>query len=150
MVTTQHFGKEFNDKLAEQQPHMNRDLRGNYPRVARGEYPLYLPFTLPDILELKGLPVKAIKPVEGAPYVRFDGALFKGAPHPNAGRLLLDFFLSDEGQLAYGSLGFVMTVGGLESKVPAEARAVAQTSLLGTTDPKLQDEMLKLARQIYK
>ena len=150
MVTTQHFGKEFNEKLAEQQPHMNRDLRGNYPRVARGEYPLYLPFTLPDILELKGLPVKAIKPVEGAPYVRFDGAMFKGAPHPNAGRLLLDFFLSDEGQLAYGSLGFVMTVGGLESKVPAEARAVAQTSLLGTTDPKLQDEMLKLAKQIYK
>ena len=82
MVTTQHFGKEFHEKLAEQQPHMNRDLRGNYPRIARGEYPLYLPFTLPDSLELKGLPVKAIKPVEGAPYVRFDGALFKGAPHP--------------------------------------------------------------------
>src|SRR4029453_6111743 len=65
MVTTQHFGKEFQEKLAEQQPHMNRDLRGNYPRIARGEYPLSLPFTLPDSLELKGLPVKAIKPVEG-------------------------------------------------------------------------------------
>jgi iron(III) transport system substrate-binding protein len=150
MVTLQHFGQGFHEKLAEQQPHMNRDLRGNYPRIARGEYPLYLPLTLPDILELKGLPVKAIKPVEGAPYVRFDGALFKGAPHPNAGRLLLDFFLSDEGQLAYGNLGFVTTVGGLESKISPEARAVAQTSLLGTTDPKLQDEMLKLAKQIYK
>jgi iron(III) transport system substrate-binding protein len=150
MVMTQRFGKEFHEKLAEQQPHMNRDLRGNYPRIARGEYPLYLPLTLPDILELKGLPVKAINPAEGAPYVRFDGALFKGAPHPNAGRLLLDFFLSDEGQLAYGNLGFVPTVGGLDGKISAEARAVAKTSLLGTTDPKLQDDMLKLARQIYK
>ena len=77
-------------------------------------------------LDLKGLPVKAINPVEGAPYVRFDGALFKGAPHPNAGRLLLDFFLSDEGQLAYGNLGFVPTVGGLDGKISAEARARAR------------------------
>jgi iron(III) transport system substrate-binding protein len=68
--------------------------------------------------------VKAINPVEGAPYVRFDGALFKGAPHPNAGRLLLDFFLSDEGQLAYGNLGFVNTVGGLEARSrPRRARS---------------------------
>jgi iron(III) transport system substrate-binding protein len=150
MVTTQKFGKEYHEKLAAQQPHMNRDLRGNYPRIARGEYPVYAPFTLPDILDLKGLPVKAILPEEGCPYVRFDGAIFKGAPHPNAARLLLDFFLSDESQLAYGNLGFVMTIGGLDGKVPAEARAIAQTKLLGTTDPKLQDEMLKLARTIYK
>jgi hypothetical protein len=41
-------------------------------------------------------------------------------------------------------------VGGLESRVAAEARPLAQAKLLGTTDPKLQEEMLKLARQIYK
>jgi iron(III) transport system substrate-binding protein len=150
MVTTQTFGKEYHARLAEQQPHMNRELRGNYPRIARGEYPVYAPFTLPDILELKGLPVKAILPDEGSPYVRFDGAVFKGAPRPQAARLLLDFFLSDEAQLLYGNLGFVMTVGGLEGKVTGEARALAQARLLGTTDPKLQDEMLKLARTIYK
>ena len=150
MVTTQRFGKEFHEKLAEQQPHMNRELRGNYPRVARGEYPVYAPFTLPDSLDLKGLPVKALLPEEGSPYVRFDGAIFKGAPRPNAARLLLDFFLSDESQLLYGNLGFVMTVGGLDGKVSGEARAIAQARLLGTSDPKLQDEMLKLAKSIYK
>ena len=150
MVTTQKFGKEFHDRLAAQLPHMNRELRGNYPRVARGEYPLYAPYTLPDILELKGLPVKAILPEEGCPYVRFDGAVFKGAPRPNAARLLLDFFLSDEAQLLYGNLGFVPVVGGLEARISPEARGVAQVKLLGTTDPKLQDEMLKLAKQIYK
>jgi iron(III) transport system substrate-binding protein len=150
MVTTQTFGKGFHEKLAEQQPHMNRDLRGNYPRIARGEYPVYAPFTLPDGLDLKGLPVKAILPEEGCPYVRFDGAIFKGAPRPHAARLLLDFFMSDEAQLLYGNLGFVMVVGGLEGKVSAEARVIAQAKLLGTTDPKLQDEMLKLAKSIYK
>ena len=34
---------------------MNRDFRGNYPRIARGEYPAYAPFTPPDILDLKSL-----------------------------------------------------------------------------------------------
>jgi iron(III) transport system substrate-binding protein len=150
MVTLQKFGKEYHEKLAAQAPHMNRELRGNYPRIARGEYPLYYPFTLPDSLDLKGLPVKAIQPAEGSPYVRFDGAIFKGAPRPSAARLLLDFFLSDEGQLAYGNLGFVPVVGGLENRIAAEARAIAQARLLGTTDPRLQDEMLKLARSIYK
>jgi iron(III) transport system substrate-binding protein len=150
MVTTRTFGKGFHEQLAAQQPHMNRELRGNYPRVARGEYPVYAPFTLPDSLDLKGLPVKAIQPEEGSPYVRFDGTIFKGAPRPNAARLLLDFFLSDEAQLAYANLGFVPVVGGLESRIAPEARTIAQAKLLGTTDPKLQDEMLKLARAIYK
>jgi len=150
MVTARKFGKEFHDRLAAQQPHMNRELRGNYPRVARGEYPLYAPFTLPDSLDLKGLPVKAIQPEEGSPYVRFDGTIFKGAPRPNAARLLLDFFLSDEAQLVYANLGFVPVIGGLESRIAPEARVIAQAKLLGTTDPKLQDEMLKLAKSIYK
>jgi iron(III) transport system substrate-binding protein len=150
MVTTQKYGKEYHEKLAQQGPHMNRELRGNYPRIARGEYPVYFPFTLPDSLDLKGLPVKAIMPPEGSPYVRFDGAMFKGAPHPNAARLFLDFLLSDEGQLLYANLGFVPVVGGLDSRIAREARAISQVKLLGTTDPKLQDEMLKLAKVIYK
>jgi iron(III) transport system substrate-binding protein len=150
MVAHAHFGREFHEKLALQQPHMNRELRGNYRRVARGEYPIFLPFTLADILDLKGLPVKAVMLTEGAPYVRFDGAIFKGAPHPNAARLLMDFFLGDEVQTLYANSGFTAVVGGLEAKISAEAKPLAQAKLLGTTDPKLQDDMLKLAKQIYK
>jgi iron(III) transport system substrate-binding protein len=150
MVTHRAFGREYHERLATQQPHFNRELRGNFRRVARGEYPLYMPFNLGEILDLKGLPLKAVQLAEGAPYVRFDGAMLRNAPHPNAARLLMDFFLSDEVQLAYGNGGFGMVVGGLESKIGPEARAIAQAKLLGTTDPALQEEMLKLARQIYK
>jgi len=150
MVTYQKLGKEYHDAFAGQQPHMNRELRGNYPRVARGEYAAYVPYTVPDILDLKGLPVKAIVPAEGCPYVRFDGAVYKNAPHPNAARLLVDFFLGDEVQLIYGNLGFVSVIGGLEAKIAPEARALTQVKLLGTTDYKLQEEMLKTAKQIYK
>ena len=150
MVTYQKFGREFHEKLAQQQPHMNRELRGNYRRIARGEYPVYLPFGLADILELKGLPVKVVIAAEGAPYVRFDGAVFKNAPHPNAARLLLDFFMSDEVQMIFANLGYPPVIGGLDAKMTAEARPLAQAKLLGTTDPKLQEEMLKVAKQIYK
>ena len=150
MVTYQQLGRGFHDRLALQQPHMNRELRGNYRRVARGEYALYLPFTLPDVLDLKDLPVKAIVPAEGCPYVRFDGAMFRNAPHPNAARLLLDFYLGDETQSIYATMGFRPVVAGLEGKVPDAARPLIQTKLMGTTDPKLQDEMLKTATQIYK
>jgi iron(III) transport system substrate-binding protein len=150
MVTYQQLGREYHEKLALQQPHMNRELRGNYRRVARGEYALYLPFTLPDILDLKDLPVKAIVPAEGCPYVRFDGAIFKNAPHPNAARLLLDFFLGDEVQGIYVTSGFRSVIAGMEAKAPAAARGFIQTKLMGTTDPRLQDEMLKTAAQIYK
>ncbi|MGH7341297.1 MAG: ABC transporter substrate-binding protein, partial [Candidatus Rokuibacteriota bacterium] len=150
MITHQKLGKEFHDKLAGQQPHMNRELRGNYPRVARGEYALYVPFTLPDVLDLKGLPEKHLVAAEGCPYVRFDGAIYKGAPHPNAARLLVDFFLGDEVQLIYANLGFVTVIGGLEARIAPEARAFTGVKLLGTTDYKLQEEMLKTAKQIYK
>jgi iron(III) transport system substrate-binding protein len=102
------------------------------------------------VLDLKGLPVKLIVPAEGCPYVRFDGAIFKGAPHPNAARLLVDFLLGDEVQLIYANLGFVTVVGGLDARIAPEARAFTQVKLLGTTDSKLQEEMLKTAKQIYK
>jgi iron(III) transport system substrate-binding protein len=150
MVAMEKFGKEFHEKLAEQQLHMNRELRGNYPRIARGEYPLYIPFSLSDTLEVKGLPLKAVVPPEGVPYVLFNGSVLKGAPRPNAARVFLDFLLSDDAQLLYGQAGYGTVVAGLEAKIPAEARALAQAKLLGTTDPKIQEEMMRIAKQIYK
>jgi iron(III) transport system substrate-binding protein len=150
MVTYQQLGREFHEKLARQQLHMNRELRGNYRRVARGEYPIFVPFTLPDVLELKDLPVKHLIAAEGCPYVRFDGAVFKNAPHPNAARLLLDFFMSDEVQGIYAAHGFRPVVGGLEAQAPLAAREIVKAKLMGTTDPTLQDEMLKTASALYK
>lgn len=47
-------------------------------------------------------------------------------------------------------MAFVTVVGGLEVRISSEARPLSQAKLLGTTDPKPQEEMLKLAKQIYK
>jgi ABC-type Fe3+ transport system substrate-binding protein len=51
---------------------------------------------LSESLRLKGLPVRAIVPEEGAPYALFNLSLMKDAPHPNAARLLINHFLEPE------------------------------------------------------
>ena len=148
-ATHEKLGRQFHERLAAQQLEFTRDVRGSQRRIARGEYPLFIPFNVADILTLKGLPVKFIVPEEGAVYVVFDCAILKGAPHPNAARLLLDFMLSDEVQLIYANTGYGMAVSGLESKLSPEIRQLSSVKLLGTSIMKLQDKMLELAQQIY-
>lgn len=46
----------------------------------------------------KGAPVEVVYPTEGAPIVNSPNALFKAAPNPNAGRLMLAWMYSGEGQ----------------------------------------------------
>ena len=55
-----------------------------------------------DYLLLKakdgGAPVECVYPTEGAPIINSPNALFKAAPNPSAGRLLLAWMYSGEGQ----------------------------------------------------
>ena len=72
-------------------------------QVVAGEYAIGLNFYPSQIAgsKAKGAPVErsALSPVSlGATLV---AALAKDAPHPNAGKLLFDFLLSDEGQRIY-------------------------------------------------
>lgn len=144
------FGREFHEKLAAQKPIFSRDLANSQRRVARGEYPLYIPFSMQDLNNLKGLPVKAIVPVEGRPYVRFDLAVLKNAPRPNAARLFMNHYLEPEQQLVYANAGYAPVIGGVVEKTLPEIRELLQTKALGTTVPEKQDEMLALAKEIYK
>jgi iron(III) transport system substrate-binding protein len=144
------FGQEFHDKLAAQKPVFSRDIANSERRVARGEYPLYLPFSLQNLNNLKGLPVKAIVPTEGRPYVRFDLSVLKNAPHPNAARLFMNHYLEVDSQLVFANAGYNPVVGGVVEKTLPEIRPLLATKALGTTIPEKQDAMLELAKQIYK
>ena len=44
-------------------------------RIARGEFPVYLPFNVSEYQSLKGLPIKVIVPQEGIPFVAFGTTL---------------------------------------------------------------------------
>jgi iron(III) transport system substrate-binding protein len=149
-VTAHAFGDDFHRRLATQQIQFSRDVRLSERRVARGEFSLWVPQVLSDTPELKGLPVKLVIPKEGCTYVTFELAMLKQAPHPNAARLLMEFFLEKEAQLVYALGGNGVTVKGIAEQVPEELRALAAPPLLGTTNAEEQDAMLKLATEIYK
>ncbi len=149
-VTEEKLGKAYHEALATQGIQFTREMREAGRRVARGEMAIYMPFILSDIQNLKGLPVRAVVPAEGAPYVLYDTAQMKRAPHPNAARLYIDFSMSDEVQQIFAQDGFGIVRRGVLDKVTPEARAIAEVKLMGGSDPMRQNEMLDLARSIYK
>jgi iron(III) transport system substrate-binding protein len=128
----------------------SRDLANSERRVARGEFPLYLPFSLQNYNNLKGLPIKPIVPAEGRPYVRFDLAMLKNAPHPNAARVFMNHYLEPDSQLVFANAGYAPVVKGVVEKTLEEIRVLLATKAMGTTTPERQDAMLELAKQIYK
>ena len=143
-------GEAFHEKLARNEPLFTRDMREAGRRVARGEYPLYMPFILTDVSNLKGLPVKAIIPEEGCPFVLYGNVLGRNAPHPNAARLYIDYWLSEEAQMMWAKTGMGVARAGLDDKIPADVRDFANAKLMGTTDPDRQDEGMAIAKRIYK
>jgi iron(III) transport system substrate-binding protein len=149
-VTEEKLGKAYHEALATQGIQFTREMREAGRRVARGEMAVYMPFSLGDILNLKGLPVRAVVLAEGAPYVLYATAMIKGAPHPNAARLYIDYAMSDEVQEIFARDGFGVVRRGVLDKVPPEARTIADVKLMGGSDPMRQNEMLDLARSIYK
>lgn len=150
MVMYDTFGKSFHEGLAAQKPVFSRDIANSERRVARGEFPLYIPFSLQDYAQIKSLPVKVLVPEEGRPYVRFDLSMLKNAPHPNAARLLMNHYLEVDSQLVFATAGYNPVVKNVLERVPEDMRPLLATKALGTTDPPRQDAMLELARQIYK
>ncbi len=143
-------GQKFHEELAKNELTFNRAMRDNTRRVGRGEYPVYIPFIYSDITTLKGLPVKAIFPKEGSPYVIYGHVMNRNAPHPNAALLYIDYWQSEDAQMMWANTGMGITRDGLADKIPADMREMANAKLLGTTDINRQNEGLALANQIYK
>ena len=149
-ATYNAFGREYHDKIALQKPVFSRNFPESERRVARGEYPIYLPFNMSEYISLRGLPIKALVPTEGAAYVPFGAAILKDAPHPNAARVYLNFLLSDIGQTMLAAEGFRPAKPGFESKAAPDVAPLMAGKLLGTTTPGELDETTRLATEIYK
>jgi iron(III) transport system substrate-binding protein len=149
-VTEEKLGQAYHEAMAGQAIQFTREMREAARRVARGEMAIYMPFILGDIQNLKGLPVRTIVPTEGAPYVLYATSALKSAPHPNAARLYIDFSMSDEVQQIFAQDGFGIVRRGVLDKISPEARAISEVKLMGGSDPAKQNQMLDLARTIYK
>jgi iron(III) transport system substrate-binding protein len=148
-VFQEHFGRDFREKLAAQNLKFSREIPANERRVARGELPLYIPDSLTAMPTLKGLPVKFIAPKEGLPYVNYDLALVKNAPHPNAARLLMEFYLGRKMQQSFADIGLLPVTTDTLSQTDPSVAELQKSKLLGTTDATKMDQMLALAKEIY-
>jgi iron(III) transport system substrate-binding protein len=149
-ATYDAFGRDFHEKLAAQGLNFTRDYREAARRVARGEFPIYIPYILSDFKNVQALPLKYIVPKEGASYGAYAASILKNAPHPNAARLLADYYLSDEGQEIYANSGHGVVVAGIADKISPDARAISDIKLLGTNFQDRADEMYAKAKEIYK
>ena len=149
-MTWDKYGREFHEKLAAQKPVFGRDYAVMARRVAQGEFPLYLPYILSDYSNIRGLPVKYIVPEDGVTYGSYAAPILKNAPHPNAARLLADFYLSDEVQTIYAKEAHGIVVDRLDEKVSPDIEALMNAKPLAGEDFKRIDEMYDLAKQVYK
>ena len=148
-VLLEHFGREFLEKLAKQDIKFSREIPANERRISRGEYPIYVPDSLTSLPELKSLPIKVLAPKEGMPYIGYDLALLKNAPHPNAARLLMEYYLGQKMQQAFANLGLLPVTTDTLSEVDPLVAELEKSKLLGTTDATRMDKMLAMAREIF-
>ena len=144
------FGEEFHRALAKQEIVFTRDVGQSERRVARGEYPIWVPQISVNVQGLKGLPVRVITPKEGVAYVRLDHGMLKNAPHPNAARLFMNYYISEENQLMVASMGLLSVTKGVQEKVPADKRVMEGAKLMGTIHVETQAKYLALSSEIYK
>jgi ABC-type Fe3+ transport system substrate-binding protein len=89
-------------------------------QVIAGEYAMALGiFNHHAVLSAaKGAPVDWLKLEPVAAPIQV-ASLLKDAPHPNAGKLLLEFLTSEEGQRIFASVDYLPAMPGIAAKVPS-------------------------------
>lgn len=150
-VLLKQYGREFVEKLAQQDIVINRDLRLNSRKVARGEHAMFISQILAFASDLKGLPVKVILPSDGCPYTPIRGAVMRGAPHPNAARVFINHFIDMDSQITYANAWMGTVVKGVAEKLTdPETKRFAQVKLMGEIAYQDRDASLKAAKEIMK
>jgi ABC-type Fe3+ transport system substrate-binding protein len=148
-VMQKTYGTPFNEKLAAQDLVFSRDLRNDARRVARGEYPIYIPQMFAMASDIKGLPVKALVMKEGVPYVPINFARLRNSPHPNAALLFVNHFLEIDSQVQYANSWMTTVVKGVAEKANPDAKAFVEPVLLGKVLREERESMMALAKKIY-
>jgi ABC-type Fe3+ transport system substrate-binding protein len=107
-------------KLAEQNMFFATQAGPLLDALARGEYAVYLSSAHTDVIAQRkaGAPIKQIKPSDGVGITPINQALLLHAPHPNAGKLWIEWSLSQEGQLLLAQQGYAAVRKGLSAMEP--------------------------------
>src|SRR6185503_10555311 len=111
-------GMEFLRALAKQDiVNVDATNRAILDQVILGQYAIALSiFNHHAVLsEKKGAPVTWLK-VDPIPAPTHSIGLVKNAPHPNAGKLLIDFLLSQEGQQTFADVEYIPAMPSIPAK----------------------------------
>jgi ABC-type Fe3+ transport system substrate-binding protein len=147
---TPSLGPDFLRKLKDQNLVIGRDLQLNSRRVAQGEYPILAQQIIAFASDLKALPVKVVLPQEGCPYTLIEGAMLRGAPHPNAARLFINHLVDEKSQLTYANAWMGTTTKGvIEKLTDPNAKRFAGVKYLGEIKFEDRGPMLKAATDMY-
>ena len=111
-------GESYVKKMAQQKIFFGRTNDLVQSMLLRGEYAIHIAGTEERAAREteKGAPLKFIRPSDGAFYTRIGLSMTKNAPHPNAAKLYLDFFLSEKGQKLLGETGYIPIRKGFRAK----------------------------------
>jgi ABC-type Fe3+ transport system substrate-binding protein len=122
-------------------------------QVILGEYPIALNiFNHHAVLSAqKGAPVKWLKlePISG---LMHSIGLTRNAPHPNAGKLLIDFLTSEEGQRTLADVEYLPAMPSVAAKtaeVKPEAGGFSAIMLSPDTVTRNRDRWLAIKRELF-
>jgi ABC-type Fe3+ transport system substrate-binding protein len=140
-------GEEYLKRLAGQKLFLSRDQRVLAESLSRGKvavvmglsYYSYLPFVK------AGLPVKSISIPRDEIYVSGGSgnvAMIKGAPHPNAAKVFLNWFLGPEGQETYSR-----AMGQATRRLDVDTQWLKELGVVAAKDNLTLDQYTKLENQ---
>ena len=140
-------GEEYLKKLAGQKLFLGRDQRVLAESLARGKIALvvgvsyysYLPFAK------AGLPVKAVSTPRDEIYVSGGSgnlAIIKAAPHPNATKVFVNWFLGREGQEIYSR-----AMGQATRRLDVDTQWTKEFGVFAAKDSLTTDQYTKLENQ---
>jgi iron(III) transport system substrate-binding protein len=114
------YGVEVDQKLADLSPFFVTQSGPAFAALNRGEVAMFLSSNHTDVIEQRrqGAPVKQIKPSDGVGVTQISQSLIKGAPHPNAAKLWIEWSLSDEGQSQLAQQGYAAVRKGTRAAEP--------------------------------
>ena len=140
-------GEDYLKKLAGQKLFLGRDQRVLAESLARGKIALVVGLSYYSILPFAkaGLPVKSISTPRDEMYVSGGSGnvtIIKGAPHPNATKVFLNWFLGQEGQETYSR-----AMGQGTRRLDVDTQWLKEFGVIAAKDNLTTDQYSKLENQ---